>query len=75
MLDWSKLLDNIGLADINFELEKQTEALLEEHGETIERNIDTSISDTDLKNYIKAVLRPNVTLDYSFKRAIDVCCL
>jgi hypothetical protein len=37
LLDQSKLLDNIGMADINRELEKQTEDMIKKHYETMKK--------------------------------------
>jgi hypothetical protein len=58
LLDQSKLLDNIGMADINRELEKQTEDMIKKHYETMkkETGIESSISDVDAKNYVKEVI-------------------
>jgi hypothetical protein len=58
LLDQSKLLDNIGLADINRELEKQIENISRQHTETIEKEmgIESSISELDMKNYVKEVM-------------------
>jgi hypothetical protein len=57
LLDKSELLDSIGLADINRDLEKQTEALLEEHEETmkLETGFERSISKSEMKNYVEEV--------------------
>jgi hypothetical protein len=58
LLDQSKLLDNIGMADINRELEKQTEDMIKKHYETMkkETGIESSISDVEAKNYVKEVM-------------------
>jgi hypothetical protein len=58
LLDQSKLLDNIALADINIELEKQTVDILNKHKETMkkETGIESSISEFDMKNYVKEVM-------------------
>ena len=48
LLDQSKLLDNIGLADINREME----AIIKKHRETMkqETGIESSISEVEMKN-------------------------
>jgi hypothetical protein len=58
LLDQSKLLDNIGMADINRELEKQTEDMIKKHYETMkkETGIESSISDVEAKNYLEEVM-------------------
>jgi hypothetical protein len=58
LLDRSKLLDNIGLADINTELEKQTLDMLRRHEEAMkeETGIDSSISEFEMKNYVREVM-------------------
>jgi hypothetical protein len=58
LLDRSKLLDNIGMADINRELEKQTEDMIKKYEETMEKEtgIQSSISEVEAKNYVKDVL-------------------
>jgi hypothetical protein len=58
LLDQSKLLDNIGMADINRELEKQTEDMIKKHYETMkkETGIESSISDVEAKNYLEEVV-------------------
>jgi hypothetical protein len=58
LLDQSKLLDNIGMADINRELEKQTEDMIKKYGETMEKEtgIQSSISKVEAKNYVKEVM-------------------
>lgn len=53
LLDPSKLLDNIALADINLELEKHTNDILQKHQQTIgETGIESSISKSDIRNYV-----------------------
>ena len=54
LLDYSKLLDNIGLADINRELEKHTEFIWKKHRETIkeETGIEPATSEVDMRNYV-----------------------
>ena len=54
LLDQSKLLDNIGLADINREME----AIIKKHRETMkqETGIESSISEVEMKNYVQEVL-------------------
>jgi hypothetical protein len=57
LLDQSKLLDNIGLADINRELEKHTDHVLKNHQESIkEAGIESSISESDIENYVNEVM-------------------
>ena len=58
MLDRSKLLDGIGLADINRELEKQTGAILEKQEATmnLETGFESSISELEIKNYVDEVV-------------------
>ena len=57
MLDQSKLLDNIALAEINRELEKHTGDMLKKHKETMnEAGIEFSISESDMKNYVNEVM-------------------
>jgi hypothetical protein len=58
LLDQSKLLDNIGLADIKIELEKQTVDMLNKHKETMEEEtgVESSISEFEMKNYVKEVM-------------------
>jgi hypothetical protein len=56
-LDQSKLLDNIALADINRALEKHTGDMLKKHKETMnEAGIESSISESDMKNYVNEVM-------------------
>jgi hypothetical protein len=54
LLDQSKLLDNIGLADINREME----AIIKKHRETMkqETGIESSISEVEMKNYVQEVI-------------------
>lgn len=58
LLDQSTLFDNIGMADINIELEKQTVDMLNKHRDAIEdeTGIDSSISEFDMKNYVKEAI-------------------
>ena len=57
LLDQSKLLDNIALAEINRELEKHTGDMLKKHKETMnEAGIESSISESDMKNYVNEVM-------------------
>jgi hypothetical protein len=58
LLDQSNLLDNIGLADINIELQKQTVDILRRHEKTMEEEtgIESSISELEMKNYVKGVI-------------------
>jgi hypothetical protein len=58
LLDKSKLLDNIGQADINRELEKETKDMLKKHEESMrhETGIESAISDFDMKNYLNEVM-------------------
>jgi hypothetical protein len=57
LLDQSKLLDNIALADINRALEKHTGDMLKKHKETMnEAGIESSISESDMKNYVNEVM-------------------
>jgi hypothetical protein len=58
LLDQSKLLDNIGMADINRELEKQTVDMVKRHEETIKKEIgiESSISEDEVKNYVEEVM-------------------
>jgi hypothetical protein len=58
LLDHSKLLDNIGQADITIELEKQTTDIFKRHKEIMERQtgIESSMSEIDMKNYVKEVV-------------------
>lgn len=57
LLDQSKLLDNIALAEINRELEKHTGDMLKKHKETMnEAGIEFSISESDMKNYVNEVM-------------------
>jgi len=58
LLDQSKFLDNLGLAEVNQELEKQTTEIIKKHSEVMwkEAGIDSSISDYDVKKYIEEVL-------------------
>ena len=58
LLDRSKLLDNIGLADLNRDMEKQIESILKKHKETTEEEtgIEASISEHDMKKYVNEVL-------------------
>lgn len=58
LLDHSKLLDNIGLADFNLEMDKKTEDLLKKHKETMreEIGVESSISEIDMKNYVKEIM-------------------
>ena len=48
----------MGMADINIELEKQTADMLNKYRDTIkqETGIDSSISELDMKNYVKEVM-------------------
>jgi hypothetical protein len=58
ILDQSKLLDNIGLADINRELEKHTDYMLKKHKESIkeETGMEPSISESEMTNYVNEVI-------------------
>ena len=58
LLDKSSLLDNIGLADLNRDMEKQIESILKKQKETTEEEtgIESSISEYEMKNYVKEVL-------------------
>jgi hypothetical protein len=58
LLDKSKLLDNIGMADINRELEKQTVDMVKRHEETMKKEIgiESSISEVEVKNYVEEVM-------------------
>lgn len=58
LLDQSKLLDNIGLADINRELEQQTKELLQKHRIEMhqETGLEYSMSESDAKQYAVQVL-------------------
>jgi hypothetical protein len=46
------------MADINIELEKQTVDMLNKYRDTIEQEtgIDSSISEFEMKNYVKEVM-------------------
>jgi len=57
-LDQSKLLDSIGLADINRELRDQVDDLVRKHEEEMkkETGINASPSDLEIKNYINEVI-------------------
>jgi hypothetical protein len=58
LLDQSKFLDNLGLAEVNRELEKQTTEIIKKHSEVMwkETGIDSSISDYDVKKYVEEVI-------------------
>ncbi len=57
LLDPSKLLDNIALADINRELEKHTDDILQKHRQTVgEAGIESSISKSDIRNYVSEAM-------------------
>jgi 1,4-dihydroxy-2-naphthoate octaprenyltransferase len=58
LLDKSELLDNIGLADINRELERDTKHLVKKHEENHrnETGIESATSDVDMKNYLDEVI-------------------
>lgn len=58
LLDRSKLLDNIGMADITRELERHTEDIIRKHEETMKREtgIDSPIHDVDMQRYIEEAM-------------------
>ncbi|AIF82547.1 hypothetical protein NTE_00465 [Candidatus Nitrososphaera evergladensis SR1] len=57
LLDESKLLDNIGLADLNHEVERVTTEIVKKHNQTVwqETGIDASIPENDMKDYVNEV--------------------
>lgn len=58
LLDHSKLLDNIGLADIHRDLEKHTNHIWMKHIKTMkdETGIEPSTSESEMKNYVNEVI-------------------
>lgn len=58
LLDKSRILDNIGEADMYVELQKQTEDMAKKYKQDIEgeTGIASSISESDMKSYIKEVM-------------------
>lgn len=58
LLDQSKLLDNIAVADINTELEKQVIIIARKYEETIreETGVSSSFSELDMKNYVQQLM-------------------
>jgi hypothetical protein len=58
LLDQSRLLDDIALADMNRELEKQTASIVMKQREILKREtgFDSSIPDFEIKNYMEEVV-------------------
>jgi hypothetical protein len=54
LLDQSKLLDNIGLADIN----RQMDTIIRKHKETMihETGIESPVSEVEMKNYVQEII-------------------
>jgi hypothetical protein len=54
LLEKSELLDDIGLAEINREME----AILKKHRETTkkETGIESSVSEVEMKNYVQEII-------------------
>ena len=58
LLDQSKFLDNLGLAQVNREIEKRTTEIIKKHSEVMwkETGIDSPVSDYNVKKYIEEVM-------------------
>ena len=55
-IDASRLLDSIGTAQTNIEMEKITLRVIEEQNKNADLNIDNTINESDIKSYINDIL-------------------